>query len=514
MKLERTKNGLRNLIWGLLNRFVGIIFPFILRTIFIYTLGSEYLGLNSLFTSILTVLNLAELGFSSAVVYNMYKPIAENDSTTICALMNYYKKVYHVIGVVVATIGILLIPFLDKLTNGDCPNDINLYYIYIIFLANTVVSYFLFAYKNCILTAYQREDIISKINIVFKTLTYIVQAFLLILFKNYYGYILCSLINTVATNIATAYASNKIYPQYKANGKLSVDSRKNIRKNIQGLMVGKICMVSRNSFDNIFLSMFLGLNTVTIYGNYYYIMNAVSGVLVLIMSSIGAGIGNSIATESVEKNYRDYMKFTFMYAWISGWCTVCLLCLFQPFMKIWMGEQLMFPMIDVILLCLYFYSLTMGDVRSQYSAATGLFWENRFYVLAEAITNIVMNYLLGKAFGVHGIIIATWISIFFINFGWGSRIIFQHYFLNYDEKYYYKKQLIYLVNVFFVGISTYIVTSMISINLYIDLLIKGFVCIIVPNLLFYFIYRNSEEFSQSVLFVRESIMPKLRRGDK
>lgn len=508
MRLERTKNGIRNLIWGLLNRLVGIIFPFVLRTIFIYALGSEYLGLNSLFTSILTVLNLAELGFSSAVVYNMYKPIAENDNAKICALMNYYKKVYHIIGIVVAIVGLFLIPFLEKLTNGDCPNDINLYYIYIIFLANTVVSYFLFAYKNCILTAYQREDIISKISIVLKILTYIFQAALLILFKNYYGYLLCSLVNTIATNIVTSYFSNRIYPQYKPKGNLNYETRNNIRKNIQGLMVGKICMVSRNSFDNIFLSMFLGLNIVTIYGNYYYIMNAISGILVLIMSSIGAGIGNSVATESVEKNYRDYMKFTFMYAWISGWCTVCLLCLFQPFMKIWMGEQLMFPMIDVILLCLYFYSLTMGDVRSQYSSATGLFWENRFYILAEAATNIVLNYLLGKAFGVHGIIIATWISIFFINFGWGSIIIFQHYFLDFDAKIYYVKQLSYFAATIFACLITFFFSSFINVNLYVDFLLNGVFCLVIPNLVFYFIYKNTEEFKSSIFFIKNTVLSK------
>lgn len=509
MKLERTKNSIRNLIWGLFNKLVGIIFPFIIRTIFIYTLGSEYLGLNSLFTSILTVLNLAELGFSSAVVYNMYKPIADNDDNTINALMNYYRKVYHIIGIIVAIAGILIVPFLNKLINGECPSDINLYYIYFIFLANTVVSYFLFAYKNCILTAYQREDVISKINIVIKTICYIVQAIFLIEFNNYYGYVICSLLNTILTNIVTAYYSNKIYPQYQAKGKLNIDTRKTIRKNIQGLMVGKVCMVSRNSFDNIFLSMFLGLNVVTIYGNYYYIMNAISGILVLIMSSIGAGIGNSIATETVEKNYNDFMKFTFMYSWISGGCTVCLLCLFQPFMKIWMGEELMFPMIDVVLLCLYFYSLTMGDVKSQYSSATGLFWENRHYVIAEAITNVLLNYLLGKAFGVHGIIIATWISIFFINFGWGSGIIFKHYFKDYEVKIYYKKHLYYLFTIIVSCMITFIFTSFINVNLYLDLIIKAIICIFIPNIIFYVIYKNSKEYQESIKFMKNTVLPKL-----
>lgn len=516
MKLERTENSIRNLIWGVLNRFVGILFPFFLRTVFIYSLGANYLGLNSLFTSILTVLNLAELGFSSAIVYNMYKPIAINDIKTICALMNYYKKVYHKIGIAVTIVGLLLLPFLKSLIKGEYPADINLQLLYILFLFNTAVSYFLFAYKNCILTAYQREDVISKINIVLKTIMYVVQAIILVGFKSYYGYIMCMILNTVLTNIITAHYSDKYYPLYQPKGNLSIENKKVIRKNIQGLMVGKLCMVSRNSFDNIFLSMFLGLNIVTIYGNYYYIMNAISGVLIIVMSSIGAGIGNSIATESVEKNYNDYMKFTFMYSWISGWCTVCLLCLYQPFMKIWMGDDLLFPMLDVALICIYFYSLTMGDVRSQYSTATGLFWQNRFYVLTEAITNVILNYILGKLYGVHGIIFATWISIFFINFMWGSSIIFKHYFTNFDKKIYYKKQLWYFFVVIAVSCVTFASTSFIKGNVYVVLIVKALICLILPNCMFYVIYHRSLEFKESKQFVQNNILPQIlkKRGMK
>lgn len=508
MKLERTKNGIRNMIWGVLNRLVMIVIPFVLRTIFIYSIGAEYLGLNSLFTSILTVLNLAELGFSSAIVYNMYKPIAENDTKTICALMGYYRRVYRIIGTVVIIVGLVVIPFLDNLIKGDIPADMNLTVLYLLFLGNTAVSYFLFAYKNCILTAYQREDIISKINIVLKIVMYIVQTTLLIVFKSYYGYVICMIVNTIATNIITAYFSDKYYPEYQCKGKISDSKRKIIKKNIQGLMIGKLCMVSRNAFDNIFLSMFLGLNIVTIYGNYYYIMNAISGMLIIIMTSIGAGIGNSVATESLSKNYNDFKKFIFMYAWISGWCAVCLFCLFQPFMLIWMGKDLMFPMLDVILICIYFYSLTMGDVRSQYSTATGLFWENRIYVFFEALVNIVLNYFLGKIWGVHGIIFATWISIFFINFGWGSRVIYKYYFKEYKAREYYMAHMYYFFNAAVATVITYFITIKIPGDSILSLFVKMFICIVVPNIYFVFVYYKKKEFSDSKEFVVRNILKK------
>lgn len=501
MILERTKNGVRNILWGLVNKLYITVVPFVIRTVFIYTLGSEYLGLNGLFSSILSVLNLAELGFSSAIVFNMYKPIADNDVDTVCALMNYYRKAYHVIGIIFTLAGLLLVPFIGRLINGYIPEDINLQLLYLLYLFNSAIGYFLFAYKNCLLTVHQREDVISKINIVLKTIMYITQFISLIYYKNYYLFVILMIVNTILTNLVTAYFANKYYPQYKCVGTISSKSVKTIRKNIEGLMIGKLCIVSRNAFDNIFLSAFLGLNFVTIYGNYYYIMNAISGIMIIAMTSISAGIGNSVATESVEKNYNDYLKFIFMYAWIAGFCTVSLLCLYQPFMKIWAGESLMFPFVDVIMLCVYFYSLTMGDVRSQYSAAIGLFWENRTYVLFEAIVNLVLNYVLGKRFGVHGILIATWISIFFINFGWGSSIIYKHYFKDYSCLDYYKAHIYYFFNTGIACFLTYLVCSLVTVESYLGLFIKGAICIMIPNIFFFCIYNNRKEFKASKQFV-------------
>ena len=265
-------------------------------------------------------------------------------------------------------------------------------------------------------------------------------------------------------------------------------------------MVGKVCMVSRNSFDSIFLSMFLGLQTVAIYGNYYYIMSAISGILTILMTSLSAGIGNSIATESMGKNYKDMNKFVFIYAWISGWCAVCLFCMFQPFMEIWMGSDMLFPMIDVVLICLYFYSLTMGDVRSQYSSAAGLFWENRKYVLVEALSNIVLNYILGKLFGVHGIVAATLISILLINFIWGSAILFKYYFKDYKVGEFYKKHFFYFGVAIIAAILTYSLTTLIHGNMYVRFITSAIMCCIVPNGIFYIVYRKREEFNEAKVF--------------
>lgn len=220
MKINRTKNASRNFIFGIILKIYQLIVPFAMRTAMIYLLGVQYLGLNSLFTSILQVLNLAELGIGSAMVYSMYKPIAEDDTNTICALMQLYKVYYRVIGLVVCVAGLVLFPFVPKLINGDVPTDINVYILYLMNLAATVLSYWLFAYKNSILQAHQRVDITSKVMILTETVKYALQFAVLAIFHNYYYFVIIILLTQIMTNIITAIASNRMYPQFQAKGKL------------------------------------------------------------------------------------------------------------------------------------------------------------------------------------------------------------------------------------------------------------------------------------------------------
>ena len=190
MKIERTKNAGRNIFFGIILKAYQIVVPFIMRTAMIYWMGVQYLGLNSLFTSVLQVLNLAELGVGSAMVYSMYKPIAEDDKVTICALMKLYKSYYNIIGVIIAVIGCMLTPFIPKLISGDIPNGISVYVLYLLNLAATVFSYWLYAYKSSILQAYQRTDIISKVTLFTNTVHFGLQLVVLVVFRNYYYFVI------------------------------------------------------------------------------------------------------------------------------------------------------------------------------------------------------------------------------------------------------------------------------------------------------------------------------------
>ena len=270
MKIERVKNTSRNMIYGAALQILKLVVPFFMRTAMIYLLGVEYLGLNSLFTSVLSVLNLAELGVGSAMVYSMYKPIAEDDADKICALMGVYKKYYRIIGIVIFVLGMLLLPFIPELISGDIPADMNVYVLYILNLFATVFSYWLFAYKGSILQAHQRNDVVSKVTLATDSIKYLLQLLVLIITKNYYLYVIVILLSQILNNIVTAFFAEKMYPQYRAKGKLSRKEQKTINCRIRDLFTAKLGTVIVYSSDTIVISAFLGLRILAIYQNYYY----------------------------------------------------------------------------------------------------------------------------------------------------------------------------------------------------------------------------------------------------
>lgn len=503
MSKSRTDYAKSNIIHGCINKIVVLGLPFVLRTIILYSLGAQYLGLDSLFTSILQMLNLAELGFSSAVVFCMYKPMANNDTDTICALLKLYRTVYRIIGIIVFLIGLGILPFLNKLIKDELPDDINIYLLYLIFLLNTVLGYLLYSYKSSILIASQRSDITSYVNTIVIFLQNVIQVIVVLIFKNYYIYILLMPIFTIVNNLVIAYITTKHYPQYVCRGKLSAEILHDLKYKISGLMISKLCVTSRNSMDSIIISSFAGLTQVAMYGNYYYIMAAVHSVLSMITKSISASVGNSIAVETKEKNYNDMMKFVFLYSWIAGICVTCLLNLYQPFMKIWVGEDMMFPTSIVVAFAVYFFSLTLGDVRTIYMTGAGLWWEGRYRSIAETVMNLVLNIVLGKFLGIIGVIGATIISILVINFGYGSHILFKYYFQNHKTKNYFMLQIYSYIVVIISCIATWYLCILVPFDGIPGLLCKAFVCVIISNIIYIICYFKLPIFKQAGALIKQ-----------
>lgn len=481
MKIERTKNATRNMLFGAALKLYQTVLPFIMRSVLVYTLGVEFLGLNSLFTSILQVLNLAELGVGSAMVFSMYKPIVEDNTLEICALMNLYKIYYRVIGGVILVAGLVITPFVPRLISGDVPGGINVYILYILNLLATVFTYWLFAYRNSILQAHQRTDVVSKVSIATDTVKYLLQLFVLFFTKNYYLYVIVILFTQILANIITALASRVLYPQYSAKGKLPKENIKSINRRIIDLFTAKIGGTIVNSADTIVISAFLGLKMLAIYQNYYYIMTAVIGFITVLLSSCTAGIGNSILTESKEKNYKDFETFAFMEVWIAGICVCCFLNLYQPFMYLWMGEGNMLSFSCVILMCIYFYLYVTNQFMCTYKDAAGIWHEDRFRPLISALTNLSLNLLLVKYIGIFAIILSTVLSYVIVGIPWlmhnVMHVIFEKSMTSFLRQYIY-----YTLAILAAAVCCYIVCIPISSTSFIGLIFRLLFCLVVSNL--------------------------------
>ena len=428
MKLKRTENAIKGSIWGILQRLIGTILPFVVRTAIIHKLGSEYVGINGLFSSILQVLNLSELGLNSAIVYNMYEPIAKEDTAAICALLNFYKKVYRIIGLVVLVIGLAILPILPSLIHGNYPPDINIYWIYFVFLGNTVLSYFMFSYKGALLSAYQRVDVLSITSIITSSVMYVLQFVMVFFFRSFYLYIILLPLFTIIGNLLNQYISLKMYPDIKCFGKLSKVQINNIKTRVYGAAIGKVSIVARGSFSSIILSSIFGLVTLSIYDSYIYITAAVTSMLGIIEGALVAGVGNSVVLCDKNKNHEDMMKFTFLYQFLVTVCTAMLICLYQPFMRIWVGESLMLTDIEMFAFVAYFYISSMCSIHNVYANALGLWWDLRLKSILETVLNFVLIALGGYFFGIVGVLISMSLVLFFVTYLLNMWVIYKKYY--------------------------------------------------------------------------------------
>lgn len=418
----------RNTTSGIVKYLVKIFLPFALKTVIQYVLGAKYLGLNGLFTSIISVLNLTELGFSNIVVYRLYRPVAEGDNKVVCGYITYLKYIYRICGIFVLGLGIIIVPFIKYIIHGDYPDDTNLNILFMIYLVNASSTYFFGGYKQAILNAEQRVDVINQTETVVMILQNIIQIISLIAFRNYYVYILLTPIFTTGLNIYLSHQTNKLFPEFRESCDLGLEKKKNMLSDVRGIAIYKISEVTRNSFDNIVLSMFMGLTMVAIFNNYFYIFNALYSFMLVLNLGLKNTIGSSIAIRSVDDNYNEFKLLSFISIFVITIFSCCLLNLYQVFMEIWMGLDMLLENKNVILFSVYFYVLNMNNIKNLYYDGNGLWNKGKLSFILETFLNLFLNIVLGKKFGVSGILVATIMSLFICSFVWRSIIIFREYF--------------------------------------------------------------------------------------
>ena len=494
MTIERRRRTIVNISMGIIYRLVSIIFPFLIRTIIIKTMGDAYAGLSNLFTSILSTLSVAELGFSNAVIFSMYKPIIENSSEKICALLNYYKILYQKIGIIIFCIGALIIPILPHMIKGEYPNDLNLYVLYIMYLFNLVFGYFFYAYKTSLFLAHQRNDVMSLISTIANLVQYTLQLIVLLVMKNYYIFILIYVIMVIPLNISYQIISKKMYPEYYAIGRIDGCSRKTIKGQVLALFGHKVGATVLISIDSVLISSFLGLTELAKYGNYYYVINSIIAFTIIFSQSMLAGIGNKIISDSKQELSILFDELTFAWIWLVGWCSICMGCLFKQFMELWFGKGYSYGIVQTTFIVLFYFSWQFRTMGLTFKDAAGLWKKDWFKPYVGMVLKIALSVvLLKKSSYMSAVLIPTILVMFFLYFPIETKVLYENVFFSKSTKYVFNMLKYVLV---FAGIMIlcYSICELVDNGSVLSFIFKILICIILPNIIVVFLFKNTLEF--------------------
>jgi O-antigen/teichoic acid export membrane protein len=494
MSNSRSTNSIRNITVAFASNFCTTLLKFFLQTVFIKILGAEYLGVNGLFTNILTVLSFAELGIGNAIIFSMYKPIAENNIDKIKSLMKLYKVAYRFIGIFVFIAGLLLVPFLNFIVT-DVPNiKESIISIYILFLINTSISYF-FSYKKSIITANQKDFIVTINNLFFFLIRGILQIIFLVITKNYIMYLIIQIICTFLENYIISNKANHMYPYLndKNVDDLSKNEKDDIFKNVKSLVVYKFGSVILNGTDNIIVSSMLGTSLVGILSNYSLIINAISGIINNALSGFTASIGNLNAVASIQKKKSIYNQLFLISYWIYSTLFMGLILLLNPFIEIWVGVSYCFDSLTVFIISFNFLIDGLRFTGYTYRNTMGLFKKGKYAPIIAAFLNILLSIILGLHFGIFGILLATLISRVLTTVWYDPYLVYKYKFNESPMNFYIKyiSYLIILAVIYFINAR---VIELICVAGLIGFIIKGFVIVILTNLLLLIIFNRNKDF--------------------
>ncbi len=495
--MARTQNSIRNIMAAMAGQVGGVFVNLLARVFFLHFLNHTYLGLNGLFTNVLTMLSLVELGVGPAMAYSLYKPLADGDVERIKSHMAFYKKAYITIGLTIAALGLIFLPFYTVFMD-EVPDIPHMNVIYLLFVANTVVSYF-YSYKRTLIVCDQKKYIDTTIHYGAYFILNLVQIVFLALTSNYVIFLILQVISTWAENFILARKADRLYPYLRDRDVKpleKVDSQV-IFRNVAAMSMHKIGAVVVNSTDNILISRLIGLATAGLYNNYYTIIHPLQTITNQIFESIVASVGNLKATVSggdlghLKETFNDVFFFAF---WIFTFCATCLLNLLHPFIEfLWLRNRgWLLDDLTLYVLVLNFYLYGMRRPVLTFRDATGAFWNDRFKPIFESIINLVASILLARRFGVAGVFLGTLVSTVTTSLWIEPYVLYRNVFYAPLRDYFGRflgysavGLVICLVTTWICGLVGYSLLSLIP---------RAFVCLIVPNTLLFLAFRKTQEF--------------------
>lgn len=512
MENSRLKNSALNFASGFLGRVLTILLNFVVRTIFIYCLNEAYLSVNGLYSNILTVLSLAELGFGSAMVYRMYAPVAVKDYQKTAALLQFYKKIYIIIGVVIFLFGLCVIPFMDYIIK-DKPDISGLTLYYILFLVNTSISYWFSSYKASVLYADQKEYIKTNVQNTMAILQSGLQIVLLLFFRKYLLYLLVQLVGNIFLNLYVAHLVDKRYPEIQTyqGASLSAEERVQIRKDTEALVLSRFGHVALNGTDNIIISAVVGVLWVGRLSNYTLICDSVTSVLCQITAAITGSLGNFFATEDKHAGYALFKKVEFLNFWLYGFSFIALVTLLDPFVQIWAGGRFVLGLPISIAIAINFFVAGYMNTLWVFRSTLGLFKQGKFRPILVAILNIVLSIVLGRLWGVFGVLFATFLSRAAISL-WYDPLILHRYGFEVSCKPFFARYFrrVLLLTAVLIAMLTIRHVVLSSATTVLRFAVMTMVTAIVPNAIFWLAYRRCEEYAYFRSIVKDRIIAPVR----
>ena len=490
MEGSRTKKSIINLSVTMITQIGNILIKFIGRTLFIRILGVELLGINGLFTNILTLLSLAELGLGNAVIYSMYKPLKEKNYDKLAALNLFYKKIYRIIIIVILAFGVAFIPFLEKIVNLE--NNIQYLHIYyILFLIDTACSYVM-CYKQSIINADQKVYILKIVYFCIQIIQFILQLIVLLIFKNYIIYIVIQICCTLLNNLICSCIANKLYPFINRKNKLTKTEQKDIFNNIKSLFLYKLSGTILNNTDNIFISVLIGTTIVGYYSNYYMVISSLNGIIYLILNSVTASIGNLMTTQENDKQKDIFLQLNLICFFLTGMTSIILFGIFNDFITLWIGKEYILSNLVIYITIINLYIYDMQIPVWIYRDTTGLFNDAKNATIIVTILNIVLSFVFGKIFGLFGILLATGLSRLLVT-SWQQPLVLYKKVLKSSPKRYYYNKIYYSVILFIIILLSSFTSYKINVDSYLSLIIKIFVIFMVAFVLLYmFLFKTNE----------------------
>ena len=493
---SRTEYSVVNTTVAFTAQVAAILMGFFTRVVFTRTLSEGYVGINGLFTDILNILSLSELGVGTAITYALYGPIARKDIKKQQILMQMFRSFYKITAAFVLGAGLCLVPFLNVLMK-DRPDVDHLVLIYLLYLLNSVVSYLL-VYKKTLVDAHQMNYITVLNHNGFLILQDVCQIVVLLFTRNFVLFLIVAVVCTISANICMSRKADSLFPylREKCDEKLPQEERQNIFRNVKAMLMHKIGNVVVNNTDNLLISSFVGVVTAGIYSNYYLVIGSVRQVLDQALLGVAASVGNLGVTEDKEKVSQIFEQLFFIGYWVFGFAGICLFELLNPFVELAFGKKYLFRREIVLILCINFFINGMRRAVLIFKESMGLFWYDRYKAVAEAILNLGISIVLVTHFGVTGVFMGTFCSTVFTSV-WVEPYVIYKYRIQKPVTTFFIRYGVYLIVMAGIWTITEFCCNWVQGGPLILMLYRGIVCVVVPNILLWIIYRKTESWKRT-----------------